>query len=234
VMAAKDILSPEEIDLMALRVVENGGYISYKDNGDGTSSPYELNTTWFSALNNADSDEPHALQVDRYLASRAIALVIKGVPGVYFHGLFGTKNDAELVIEQKSTRSINRKNIEKKEFIESLERKTDHTAIIAQRLMQLIRVRKQQKAFHPNAEQRVIDTNTHLFVVFRSRKMYNEYILAIVNVTAENQILELSSDTLSISYTSARDLLTQTEYEMIKGKLTLELEPYQISWLKWF
>ena len=51
VLGAKNILTDEEIEMMALRVVEHGGFISFKDNGDGTASPYELNTTWYSALN---------------------------------------------------------------------------------------------------------------------------------------------------------------------------------------
>jgi hypothetical protein len=54
VLGAKNILTDEEIEMMALRVVEHGGFISFKDNGDGTASPYELNTTWYSALNRED------------------------------------------------------------------------------------------------------------------------------------------------------------------------------------
>lgn len=233
VMAVKDMLTPEEIEVMALKVIENGGYISYKDNGDGTSSPYELNTTWYSALNSDDKDEPEEVQIQRYLASRAIALTLRGVPGVYFHGLLGTKNDAELVIEEKSTRSINRKNIDKHEFIEALENRKNRTAIIAQKLMNLIRLRKKEKAFHPNATQKVLDISERAFVILRSREAHKEHILAIVNISVNRQILQISEKSLGLPYTTAMDILTGSKYPLQNGFISLDLNPYQVIWLKW-
>ena len=106
VMAVQNILTKDEIEQMSYKVLEHGGFISYKKNSDGSESPYELNITWYSAINREDANEPVELQVKRYLASRAIAMVLMGVPGVYLHGLLGSKNDAEAVIEEKETRSI--------------------------------------------------------------------------------------------------------------------------------
>jgi glucosylglycerate phosphorylase len=91
VSPVKNILTKDEIEMMALRVLEHGGFISYKDNGDGTLSPYELNITWYSAINREDSDESEALQIKRFIASRSIAMVMMGVPGVYLPSLFGSK-----------------------------------------------------------------------------------------------------------------------------------------------
>src|SRR5262249_19171435 len=44
VMGARGILPEEEILELARRVEEHGGFVSMKSNGDGTESPYELNT----------------------------------------------------------------------------------------------------------------------------------------------------------------------------------------------
>ncbi len=137
-MAVKDILPPEEIEMMALKVLEHGGFISYKEDGDGTVSPYELNITWFSAINNEDAQEPMELQIKRYIASRAIAMVMMGVPGIYFHGFLGSKNDAELVLEERQTRSINRKNIKKEELIQSLENPNSTTYHVTRRMARLL------------------------------------------------------------------------------------------------
>ncbi len=76
VMAVKNILTVEEIEMMSLRILEHGGFISYKAEGDGTESPYELNITWYSAINRDDSNDTRELKIKRYLASRAIALVV--------------------------------------------------------------------------------------------------------------------------------------------------------------
>lgn len=154
VMAVQEILSQEEMDMMALRVVEHGGFISYRANPDGSLSPYELNITWFSAINNEDANEPMELQVKRYIASRAIALVLMGVPGIYLHGFLGSKNDADLVIEEKSTRSINRKTLNKKELLRSLENPETTTYHVTRQLVRLIEIRKRQRAFHPNSPQK--------------------------------------------------------------------------------
>ncbi len=43
VTPVKEILTEEEIEEMVEKVQEYGGYVSYKNNGNGTKSPYELN-----------------------------------------------------------------------------------------------------------------------------------------------------------------------------------------------
>lgn len=54
----------------------------------------------FSALNREDDDGGDiAFQVRRFVASRIIALVLQGVPGIYLHSLIGTKNDIDAVLK---------------------------------------------------------------------------------------------------------------------------------------
>ena len=80
---ARGILTPErDRRCWSSKCRAHGGLVSYRDNGDGTTSPYELNTTWWSAVNDEAAGEPPALQVDRFLATRSIPLVLRGVPGV--------------------------------------------------------------------------------------------------------------------------------------------------------
>lgn len=232
VMAVKDILSPQEIEKMALRVLEHGGYISYKDNSDGTKSPYELNITWYSAINNEDADETQELQINRYIASRSVALVLIGVPGIYFHGLLGSKNDAELVIEQKSTRSINRKNIEKTELIKALENPASTTSQVTYNLMQLIKIRIKEKAFHPNAPQRVLNLSRHLFSVLRISTDGDEQILTIVNITAEEQSIKISLPYHQLSFRRCVDLIHHKAYVVRDISLEITFRPYQVIWLK--
>ncbi|MGD9487378.1 MAG: sugar phosphorylase [Calditrichaceae bacterium] len=232
VMAVRDILSKDEIEMMALRILEHGGYISYKDNGDGTTSPYEFNITWFSAINREDSDEPVDLQVKRYLASRSIALVLRGIPGVYLHGLLGSKNDAELVIEQNETRSINRKNINKEELIKALENHDSTTFKISYKLIRLIRKRGNEKVFHPNALQRVLNLSDTLFCVLRTSSDGNDCLLAITNITNHLQYLEIDMNRLGLTAKKCYDILSRVEYHSHNGKVGLHIEPYQVIWMK--
>ena len=72
-LGARGILTDDEVTALVDRTVAHGGFVSYRSNGDGTQSPYELNITWYSALNKEGNGESQALQVARFLAARAIA-----------------------------------------------------------------------------------------------------------------------------------------------------------------
>jgi len=59
----KGILSDLDIEFLVLKTVEHGGYISYRTDQQGSESPYELNITWYSALNNENSQEHSDIQI---------------------------------------------------------------------------------------------------------------------------------------------------------------------------
>jgi len=229
VMGAQGILSREEIDEMAARVVELGGYVSYKDNGDGTVSPYELNITWESAINPDGQKEDDDTNIKRYLSSRSIALVLMGVPAIYIHGLLGSKNDPSAVIRDNQKRSIARARIEKKFFEEVTER--DLTT--AYRFIEMIKKRVNEKAFHPNAAQTVFDAGGCFFSVLRTSLDNTEHIISVANVTCEEQIFSFNIATLGIYREYWYDLFTGRFVEADKdGNMVFRMEPYQVLWLK--
>ncbi|NOZ79218.1 MAG: sugar phosphorylase, partial [Acidobacteria bacterium] len=97
-LGARGILSDRQIDHMCDRIEERGGFVSRRLDNDGGESPYELNITWFSALNPEDAGEEAELQVCRFIASRAVALVLQGVAGVYLPSVIGAQNDEHAVL----------------------------------------------------------------------------------------------------------------------------------------
>lgn len=232
VMAVKGILSDEEIEMMALRTLEHGGYISYKDNGDGSVSPYELNITWYSAINREDAKESKETQIKRYLASRSIALVVMGVPGIYIHGLLGSPNDAEAVLEEKSTRSINRKTIIKSELLAALKNQKSNIYCISTGIISFIRKRINEKSFHPNAPQQILFESEQVFIVYRRALDLSESILALINVTHSRQNLKINLRQYKIIVSKWIDILSDQIFECDEGKLEITLGPYDVCWLK--
>jgi sucrose phosphorylase len=232
VMAVKNILSKEEIEMMTLRGIEHGGFISYKAEGDGTVSPYEINITWYSAMNRDDAGESDDFQVKRFLASRSIALVMMGVPGIYLHSFFGSKNDADAVLEEQQTRSINRMVIDKDSLLEALNNPDTTTHKVAVRYSEMISKRIREKAFHPNAPQRVLDVSDSLFVVIRTSVDGSEHIIAITNVTDKVQEIKLSADVTGIHSEEWVDILTGESVSAPDGMISLILAPYDLLWLK--
>ena len=107
------ILSQRETDALIERVTAHGGYVSYKTNPDGSKSAYELNISYFDALSDPNESEPLSLQAQRFLASQAIMLCLQGVPGIYVHSLFGSRNYSNGVEKTGYYRSINREKFQR-------------------------------------------------------------------------------------------------------------------------
>jgi sucrose phosphorylase len=116
---ARGILSQADIDSIVETTLAHGGLVSYKQNPDGTQSPYEMNINYFDALSRLPSplggragDEGESesldLQSSRFIASQAIMLSLIGVPGIYFHSLFGSRGWMEGVKISGHNRTINR------------------------------------------------------------------------------------------------------------------------------
>ena len=232
VLGAKNILTDEEIEMMALRVVEHGGFISFKDNGDGTTSPYELNSTWYSALNREDCDETMDFKIKRFLASRSIALVMMGVPGIYLHGLFGSKNDADAVLDEGQTRSISRRSFDQESLYQTLDDPDTSTHKIAYGFGDMTALRAREKAFHPNAEQRVLKVSDALFALVRTSIDEKEQIICVTNITSRDQQITIDLSEQGLNTRSWLDILSEHLFMADGNVLDLDLPPYQVLWLK--
>ncbi len=232
VLGARDILSRDEIDSLVRGVERHGGFISYKKESDGSLSPYELNITFYSALNPEDSDEGADLQIRRYLAARSVTLVLMGVPGVYFHGLIGSRNDIQAVLDTEDKRSINRKILKKRDLVAVYENPESTTHKIAYQLGRMIMKRIREKAFHPNAPQTVLDAGPRFFTLLRESVDNEDRILCVTNVTATPQELVLHAAASGRACRSWYDLLGKTTVHAENGIIRVAMQPYGVCWLK--
>jgi len=231
-LPVKNILPPEEVDALVQRAQAHGGLVSYRDAGDGTRTPYELNITWFNALNREDSEESVKLQVDRFIASRAIALTLMGVPGVYLPSLVGGRNDQEAVRQSGEARSINRAIIYEKVLFEQLGDADSPFHQIADRFFRMLEARIQAPAFHPNGGQRVLRGNNAVFCVLREAPDRSQRVLALTNVSDREQEVRLPATEAGLTAPAWRDLLSEERILPDKGSLVVRLTPYQVRWLE--
>lgn len=218
---ARGILSNAEIDSLVNKVIEHGGLISYKHNADGTQSPYEMNINYFDALTNPNGDDPLELSVKRFIAAQAIMLSIVGVPGIYFHSLFGSCGWTEGVKQTGRNRTINR---EKLQFDELQKQLADETSLrfkVFQKYGQLLKARRNSSAFHPHGMQKILDLHPSVFAVERIAPDEKSRVLCLHNVSSKPV-------SFSTSYESAFDLFTGRTLSVT----TIPLEPYQVLWIK--
>jgi sucrose phosphorylase len=221
----RDILPAQEIERLVDAVLAHGGRISYKDNPDGTQSPYELNIGYFDALSDPASHEPLDRQVERFLAAHAILCALKGVPGIYFHSLFGSRSWPEGAEQTGHNRTINRQKFNRSDLEGELALPQGIRPKVFHGLRHLLRVRMSHPAFHPHGSQVILDPQPGIFICWRVSPDRTDRVLCVQNVRDRKQVFHLPDILLT-----PLDLLCQTEVNPGPTRV-IDLEPYQSIWL---
>ncbi len=184
---ARGILSPGEIDAMVEQTLLNGGQISFKQNEDGTQTPYEMNISYFDALSNPTNNELQELQIGRFMAAQAIMLSLRGLPGIYFHSLFGSRSWQDGVMQTGQNRSINREKLNRNEIETDLGDPQSLRSKVFSRYRNLLIQRSSSPAFHPNGGQRILDFGKRVMAIVRSSPNNKTSYLCLQNVTPQKQ-----------------------------------------------
>jgi len=218
---ARGILSTADINSLVDKTLAHGGLISYKHNADGTQSPYEMNINYFDALSNPSGNESLDLQVDRFIAAQAIMLSLIGVPGIYFHSLFGSRGWLEGVKQTGRNRTVNREKCDFEKLQNELADENSLRSKVFSRYRQLLIARSGSTAFHPHGRQKILDLNPSVFAVERISPDGKSRALCLHSVGAK----KISFKT---NYNSGTDLFTGKSLQVSN----VTLEPYQILWTK--
>ncbi|MFZ2096910.1 MAG: sugar phosphorylase [Anaerolineales bacterium] len=184
---ARGILSPDDIDNLVTQTLAHGGLISFKQNSDGSQTPYEMNINYFDTLSNPMGDEPISLQVDRFMAAQAIMLSLIGVPGIYFHSLFGSRNWNRGVELTKHNRTINRQKLDLDPLEHELSDPRTLRSQVFRRYRQLLLRRAASSAFDPHGKQEIVDLGQKIFALLRSSPGGDQRMLCLQNVTPHIQ-----------------------------------------------
>jgi glucosylglycerate phosphorylase len=212
------ILPPEELEALIEIVKANGGRVSYKQNPDGTESPYELNITYVDAIL-ADKNSSRA---DKFMASQAIQYVLPGVPATYIHSLLGSRNWTQGVEETGRARTINREKLQAENLLSELKDPASFRSKVFYPYLNLIKIRKGQKAFHPNAAFEILEIDPRIFAIKRYTE--DQTVYALTNVSAAEISMSLAAEVTPAAMT---DLITGVT---VNTDL-LTLKPYQYVWL---
>jgi glycosidase len=196
---ARGILTDDDIDALVEQTLAHSGLISYKHNRDGTRSPYELNISYFDALSDPTSNETIELQVERFMASQAIMLALRGIPGIYFHSLFGSRNWQAGVQATHHNRTINRQKLAKTDLEQQLADPSSVRWQVFNRYRRLLLQRASSPAFHPQGRQSILQAGRGVFAILRTSPAGAERMLCLHNVTAQTQVVSLYSSSFSLA-----------------------------------
>jgi len=226
---ARGILEPAEIEALIQRTRDRDGFVSMKNNPDGTQSPYEMNINYFDALSDATAGEALEIRVARFLTAQSIMLTMRGVPGIYFHSLFGSSGDRAGAEESGIPRRINREKLSADQLEDELADPSSQRALVFQGFRKMLSARAAHSAFSPDAAQTVLDAGEHAFAVLRESK--DGRVLCLHNVTDQPRTISLLLHG-NAAMNLARDLLlSDREFRIVDRQVMLLLTPYEYVWL---
>jgi sucrose phosphorylase len=157
------------------------------------------------------------------MVAQAILLALLGLPGIYFHSLFGSRGWLEGAQLTGHNRSINRQKLSRVELEHELSDIGSLRYQVFNRYRNLLNARASSPAFHPYGAQQVRYCGDFVFALLRSSAGEEEQVLCLHNVSAKPQIVDLSDIGPSLA-----DLLSQQKWQ---DALSIELAPYQVRWL---
>ncbi|WP_293795404.1 alpha-amylase family glycosyl hydrolase [uncultured Pantoea sp.] len=218
---ARGILSEVEIVALVRDLALEGALVSYKNNADGTTSPYEINVTYFDALNQQDDDDDTRLR--RFLLAHAILLSFPGVPAIYIQSILGSRNDNDGVRAAGHNRAINRQKYDLHEMEQWISGGNPLRQQVYERLSALIQLRTRQSAFHPDNPMTLLESENTLLVLRRHQPDSEEGLLCVFNLSSHEVTTQLPLTRL------VQDVISG---EKLDGSQPLTLAAWQFMWLR--
>ena len=214
-------LNKDRLSKFFKRLKKNGGQLSYRKIQGSSKKVYEANITLFNAFQKTDYDKKGRYFLERYISAHAIMIGFEGIPAIYFNSIFGTSNDEHKYIISGNKRDLNRYKWNKNRLENLLKNKTSKESIYYQRIMNLIFIKKQNKAFHPNAKRENFNLGKKIFCFKRTSLDKKQIIYNITNLSSKYQILNLNN-----KFKKFKNLLGRS-----KISYGLKLKPYETLWL---
>lgn len=214
----RGILPEAEILSLVEKLQSEGALVNWKNNPDGTRSPYEINVTYLDALSQKENDDKQ--RAARFILAHAVLLSFPGVPAIYIQSILGSRNDYAGVARLGYNRAINRRKYIAGEIDQELEDKNSLRHQIYHGLNALIALRRAEKAFHPDSQAIFSTAGDHVLKIIRNAEN-GERITALFNFSNECQ-------NISLAVKAGKELITGKN---INGT-TLTLNPWQVMWIK--
>lgn len=214
----RGLLPEAEILQLVDTLQQEGALVNWKNNPDGTRSPYEINVTYLDALSPRASSDDERLA--RFILAHAILLTFPGVPAIYIQSILGSRNDYEGVNTLGYNRAINRQKHNVADIEAELECESSLRGQIYRQLSHLITQRRNHSAFHPDSSFQINAISPSVMRIVRS-STEDEKMIGLFNVSDCYQ--EINGN-----YSGGLDLI---ENSPIAGDV-ISLRPWQAMWIK--
>jgi sucrose phosphorylase len=145
-----------------------------------------LNINYLDALSNPAGAESVELTARKFLTAHAILLSLQGMPGIYFHSLFGSRGDRAGAAASGIPRRINRQKLQRAHLEAELGDDGSLRARILAGQRELLRIRRGHPAFAPTAPQRVLALDARVFALLRQSHDGADTVLCLQNSSLQS------------------------------------------------
>ena len=111
------------------------------------------------------------------------------------------------------------------------DREAVHTRI-ALAYIELLQTRVAEPAFHPSAEQRVIDVDPRVLAIARIGGEPSSGVLCLINVSSDEVNLEIEMSRTGMAPGLLTDLIGENSVDAGDGTARVDLAAYGMCWLK--
>jgi sucrose phosphorylase len=228
---ARGLIPEEEIDFLLRTVEARGGRVSLRSMPGGSSVAYELNINYLDALSPPGGPAMEEGAVDRFLVAHAILFALQGVPGIYFHSLFGSRGWPEGAALTGRSRTVNREKLACDRLEAELNDPRSRRARVYHGLSRLLRARAGTEAFAPGASQEVLRCGEGVFGLARKAVEGGGWVMAVHNLTDRPRPAGLAgAETGDGEAARWVNLLTGEQGEPAYWRGS-DLRPYEVRWL---
>ena len=226
--ALEGLMNEQRIKDLLINCEKRGGLVSHRRLSNGDDKPYELNISWWSAMEDSSRDS-NRFQFERFILTQLLVMALKGVPAFYLPALLASENDIKSFSMTGQRRDLNREKFKSDNLLSVLNNPESYANKNIKYLRNAMDVRSKLKQFHPCSEMECLSKGRSDIVVIKRGKG-TKSVFAIHNMT-ENKINYQLNDydlpEIIDNDLNMKDFLASTKYNW----KNISLDPFQVIWL---
>ena len=229
--ALEGLMNEERIKDLLINCEKRGGLVSHRRLSNGEDKPYELNISWWSAMEDPGRDS-NRFQYERFLLTQLLVMSLKGVPAFYLPALLASENDIKSFSMTGQRRDLNREKFKSEKLAAVFNNPESSANKNLKYLRHAMDVRSKLPQFHPQSHMECLSKNRADIVAIK-RGIGSKAVFTIHNMT-ENKInyrfIDYEFNKLIKNDLNMQDYLTSNKY----NSNNIELDPFQVIWLGFF
>ncbi len=226
--ALEGLMNEQRIKGLLINCEKRGGLVSHRRLSNGEDKPYELNISWWSAMEDSSRDS-NRFQFERFILTQLLVMALKGVPAFYLPALLASENDIKSFSMTGQRRDLNREKFKSDNLASVLNNPESNANKNIKYLRNAMDIRSKLEQFHPSSEMECLSKGRSDIVVIKRGKGPKS-VFAIHNMT-ENKINYQLNDydlpEIICNDFNMKDFLASTKYNW----KNISLDPFQVIWL---